>query len=363
MKVKKFQAPTMPEAMKKVKKELGPNAVILNQKVVKVGGFLGMFKKDQTEVIAAIDPVDRKANVKKDTQSKPTPLPTREEKGTTEIMKEIQSLKAMVRSQDSVTTFPEGLQHVYEHLLSQEVDEELAKAWVQYVVEQGLDDSPVEDQLTRHIYQQVKDMPFGNAEDHKPFIHLVGPTGVGKTTTVAKLAADASLNKQQKVALITTDTYRIAAIEQLKTYAKILDIPIEVAYSMEDYAEARQKFADYDLVLVDTAGRNFRDANYVKELDVLIDFSENTETYLVLSLTSKYQDMDDIYRQFQHLPIRQFIFTKLDETSSYGGALNMVMHHELGIAYFTNGQDVPDDIIEATPMRLSRQVVEGAVYE
>lgn len=355
----------MPEAMKKVKKELGPNAVILNQKVVKVGGFLGMFKKDQTEVIAAIDPVDRTPSVKKDTtRSKPAPMTFHhsEEKATSEIMKELQSLKAMVRSQDEAPV-PEGYQEVYEHLLTQEVEENLAKQWLYEVAEANAEASDSEDHVIRHIYEEVKELPFGKPNVFKQFVHLVGPTGVGKTTTVAKLAADAALNKQLKVALITTDTYRIAAIEQLKTYAKILDIPIEVAYNMEDYAKAREGFKDYDLVLVDTAGRNFRDPSYVKELDELIDFSHNTETYLVLSLTSKYQDMKDIYHQFEHLPIQQFIFTKMDETSSYGSALNMVFNYRVGIAYFTNGQDVPDDIIEATPMRLSRQVVGGDVYE
>ncbi|MBA2174094.1 flagellar biosynthesis protein FlhF [Halobacillus locisalis] len=360
MKVKKFQAASMPEVMKKVKKELGPNAVILNSKVVKVGGFMGMFKKTQTEVIAAVEPVQSQPQVKKNTKpkSQETVLPKVHDQANSEIMKELQSLKAMVRKHEE-DRIPEGYGDLFEQLLDQEVDEELAKQWLNTIAAAEGDPHPSGDLLVRHVYEQLKHLPFGKKESQKRFVHLVGPTGVGKTTTVAKLAADATLNKQWNVALITTDTYRIAAIDQLKTYAGILDLPLEVAYNMEDYAAAREKFKDYDLVLVDTAGRNFRDPSYVEELDELIDFSQDTDTYLVLSLTSKYKDMNDIYEQFQHLPIQQLIFTKMDETSSFGSALNMVIHHEVGIAYLTNGQDVPDDIIEATPMRLSRQVVGG----
>ena len=354
----------MPEVMKKVKKELGPNAVILNSKVVKIGGFMGMFKKNQTEVIAAVEPVQSQPQVKKDTKprSPETALPKVEDKANTEIMKELQSLKAMVRKHEEEHV-PEAYQGLFEQLIDQEVDEGLAKQWLNTVAATEGEANRSEDQVVRHIYEQLKHLPFGKKDAQKRFVHLVGPTGVGKTTTVAKLAADAALNKQWSVALITTDTYRIAAIDQLKTYAGILDLPLEVAYNMEDYAAAREKFKDYDLVLVDTAGRNFRDPAYVEELDELIDFNQDTDTYLVLSLTSKYKDMNDIYGQFQHLPIHQLIFTKMDETSSFGSALNMAIHHEIGIAYLTNGQDVPDDIIEATPMRLSRQVVEGFVYE
>ncbi|MCA0969123.1 flagellar biosynthesis protein FlhF [Halobacillus litoralis] len=364
MKVKKFQAPSMPEVMKKVKKELGPNAVILNEKVVKTGGFMGLFKKNQTEVIAAVDPIDRTPKPKKDTTPKapPMPLASEEPKGNSEIMKELQSLKSLVKNQET-EPIPEGFEDVYHHLLAQDVEEALAKEWVEEVAENTLTDEPIDNRVVKHIYGRMKDLSFGKPDVYKPFVHLVGPTGVGKTTTVAKLAADSALNKNMKVALITTDTYRIAAIEQLKTYAGILDIPIEVAYNMEDYAAAREKFKEYDVVYVDTAGRNFRDPSYVKELGELLDFNSNTETYLVLSLTSKYKDMQDIYHQFAHLPIEQFIFTKMDETSTYGSALNMVMQERIGVAYFTNGQDVPDDIVEATPMRLSRQVVEGFVYE
>lgn len=156
------------------------------------------------------------------------------------------------------------------------------------------------------------------------------------------------MKKKKKVALITTDTYRIAAVEQLKTYAKILNIPLEVVYSMEDFQKAKNQFIHYDLVLVDSAGRNFRNALYVKELEKVIDFKHEAENYLVLSLTGKYRDMKAIIEQFSLVPIKQIIFTKQDETDTYGAMLNMMFEQGKGVAYVTNGQNVPDDIVESS---------------
>lgn len=362
MKVKKFTGSSMPEAMLKVKKELGPDAVILNSKMIKVGGFMGFFKRNQTEVIAAVDPAQEGIRETATAKEKPvTPphfsLPMQHE----ELLRELKSIKSMMGHQDHST--PTYLSELHDHLHKQEVDPDL----VLNLLEELQDDdsymamTPVEwkNRLIQFMYKKVEHLPFGSPTFEKQVIQLVGPTGVGKTTTLAKLAADAALNKKMSVAFITTDTYRIAAIDQLKTYAKILDIPIEVAYSMEEYREAKRKFRDYDLILVDTAGRNFRDPTFVKELNDVIEYDQDTETFLVLSLTSKYSDLEDIYHQFKSVPLKQLIFTKADETASYGNALNMCIHHNIGVAFLTNGQNVPDDIIEATPMRLSRKVMEG----
>src|SRR5690606_7134176 len=140
------------------------------------------------------------------------------------------------------------------------------------------------------------------------------PTGVGKTTTIAKVAAKLMLKKQKKVAFITTDTYRIAAIEQLKIYARILNIPVEVAYNVDDYKQAIQKLSNYDVILVDTAGRNFRNPVYIKQLKELMGNVDHIATYLVLSLTAKPKDLQDIFIQFEEIPLKEIIFTKLDET-------------------------------------------------
>ncbi|SFK27176.1 flagellar biosynthesis protein FlhF [Halobacillus dabanensis] len=351
----------MPEAMKKVRSELGPDAVILNSKVTKTGGFLGMFKRDQTEVIAAIDPADTKEPVKETkTTKKSIETSYHAPHENKEVMNELRKMRAILEHKDPA--FTPLYQQAYDYLVNQEITEELARLVVENV--QGrhsdlVDVEEVERLVTLELYEQMKECPFGKPSFDKKYIHLVGPTGVGKTTTLAKLGADAALNHQLRVGFITTDTYRIAAIDQLKTYAKILDVPLEVAYSLEDYKKAKNRFKDYDLVLVDTAGRNFREASYVKELQKTIDFDEESDNFLVLGLTSKLTDMKDIFQQFKEIPIHQMIFTKVDETSKSGNALNMVMEKRTGIAYLTDGQNVPDDIKETTAMGLARKVMEG----
>lgn len=173
---------------------------------------------------------------------------------------------------------------------------------------------------------------------------MLGPTGVGKTTTIAKMAARAVLEKKKKVGFITTDTYRIAAIEQLKTYAALLQAPVEIVYNAKDYAEAIQKLDHMDLIFIDTAGRNYKETKYVEDLKSLIQFSEQIESYLVLSLTSKQKDLESIIEQFKNLQIEKFIFTKLDETNSIGTMFNLMIKYNKGLAYYTNGQEVPEDI-------------------
>ncbi|WML50512.1 hypothetical protein RCG23_04140 [Neobacillus sp. PS3-34] len=184
---------------------------------------------------------------------------------------------------------------------------------------------------------------------HKKVYQRRRATGVGKTTTLAKIAADCVIKYKKKVAFITTDTYRIGAIEQLKTYAKILNVPLEVCYNIDDFKEASQKFEDYDIVLIDTAGRNFRNKQYVEDLQKIIDFNKDMETFLVLSLTAKQKDMEQIYRQFSIVNINKLIFTKADETSVYGPMINMIKDHQIGVSYVTNGQNVPDDMTSANP--------------
>ncbi|QHE52208.1 flagellar biosynthesis protein FlhF [Pontibacillus sp. HMF3514] len=383
MKVKKYVAPTMPEAMNKIRKELGHDAVILNSKEINQGGFLGLFRKKNIEVIAAIDPqpkVEQKESHKKpDRQEKPfqpsvvpkaTPISYTQQdepkpKQDENVLKEIRELKELMQHQpmSSTVAYPDVLQVVYQNLIKQEVSEEISNQLMQpliekfYTTKSNVNEEMVKGWLKDEIRHQVQNIPFGGLSFEKQFIHLVGPTGVGKTTTIAKLAAESVIKHKKKVAFITTDTFRIAAIDQLKTYAKILDIPIEIAYNLEDYKQAKEKFSDYDHVLVDTAGRNFRDQQYVEELKKIIDFEAELETYLALSLTSKYSDMDAIYQQFSNVPIQKLIFTKVDETSHSGAMLNMVLQHKIGVAYLTDGQNVPDDISEASVEKMIRRIV------
>lgn len=354
MKVKKFIEPTMPEAMNRIRKELGSEAVILNSKEIFQGGFLGFFKKRNIEVIAALDP-ESKPPKKQGNMQKAPANNLNIQSDDNDVLNEIRHVKRMVELQTASTSndFPADYQMMFNFLISQETDKDLAKSIMESVFEkhhekQGFIPAQTDilDDTMLEIQNRLDELSYEESINTKKIIQFVGPTGVGKTTTIAKIAAASMFNENKKVALITADTYRIAAIEQLKTYSKILDIPIEVAYNIEDYGTAVKKFESYDLILVDTAGRNYRDEKYVKELQNNIGINTNVETYLVLALTAKSNDIMEIYDQFRHLSLKEVIFTKVDETRQYGSILNIVLKKHVNVAYLTNGQDVPDDIIK-----------------
>jgi flagellar biosynthesis protein FlhF len=175
-------------------------------------------------------------------------------------------------------------------------------------------------------------------------VHFVGPTGVGKTTTIAKLAADQSFSHRRSVGFITADTYRISAVDQLRTYADILNAPLEVVFSPGELTRAYKRLADRDLLFMDTAGRNYRNELFVSEVNSLLAPGEKAETFLVLSLTHKYADMRAVAAQFSKYGIRRLLLTKSDETDTYGSLLNLVREFAFPISYITCGQTVPDDI-------------------
>lgn len=374
----------MSEAIKMVRDELGNDAVILSSKPIFTGGFLGMFKKRSIEVFAAVDPQVKPAQAVTKQKLKKVPLNAMKTvpkdkqpvealtkqrlepmQTSTEVMKELEDLKTMIKElkQRPDKTYPEPIHSVYQLFVEQEIDQTIQRDVMDQLLTNwsqshgGSSEEEFSNQVKAELLNQfstVKDWGF-HAE--KKYLNIVGPTGVGKTTTLAKAAALCMLKQNKRVAFITTDTYRIAAIDQLKTYAKILNVPIEVAYNLEDFQKAIERFSHYDLVFIDTAGRNFRNADYIRDLQNIIDFSVEMETYLVLSLTSKQKDMEDIYRQFSMIPIKQVIFTKADETSTYGAMVNFTIKNEMGVAYVTNGQNVPDDIEMANPQLLVKMVL------
>ncbi|MGJ9458876.1 flagellar biosynthesis protein FlhF [Oceanobacillus sp. CF4.6] len=364
MKIKKYIAPSMPEAMNQIRKELGSDAVILNSKEILQGGFLGFFKKKNIEVVAALDPqpLETKMSPKPPVGSKISRQ--MQPSGNREVLEEIKNLKKLmaVQTKQRDQKFLPEFQVAYEHLLDQEVEVELAEDIIQSVINQFENSKEEQDMgrimngMTTIIENKLNAIGFHGLEYDKKVIQFVGPTGVGKTTTIAKIAAKMMLEDQKRIAFITADTYRIGAVEQLKTYARILDVPLEVAYTIEDYYSAIEKFASFDFILVDTAGRNYRDQKYINELKTTID-TEMMNTYLVLSLTTKQKDITEIFNQFQHLSIQNVILTKLDETTQYGSILNISLGNQIGIACMTNGQDVPEDLMEAKPEKISRLVV------
>ncbi|MBP2240145.1 flagellar biosynthesis protein FlhF [Cytobacillus eiseniae] len=382
--MKKFIGSSMSEAMKQIRAELGSEAVILNSREVVTGGFLGLFKKRTIEVIAAVDPKSTQQQIPTTKQKKiitpiteksewkPQPVPQDiqpiEPKPSSDVIKEISELKSLMKTMSVQNNgfspaYPAAVQIMQKRLNDQEIDSSIQESILSSLLEKwyiaGANASidKVYTWLEQELINRLNDIPFGGVSFSKKYINVVGPTGVGKTTTLAKIAAECVINYKKRVAFITTDTYRIAAIEQLKTYAKILNIPLEVCYTIEEFKKATEAFMDYDLVLIDTAGRNFRNKQYVEDLKKVIDFDKDIETLLVLSLTAKQRDMEDIYEQFSAIGIDKFIFTKADETSTYGAMYNMINKYNKGVAYMTNGQNVPDDMIAANPHALAKTII------
>lgn len=223
------------------------------------------------------------------------------------------------------------------------------------------------DYLISNVYQKMI-LKLGQPEvislsKKKPkVVFFIGPTGVGKTTTIAKIASRFKVEQEKKVALLTADTYRIAAAEQLRTYANILDTPLSIIYTPEDIGKEMEKFLDYDLVLVDTAGFSHKNDGQREDMKRLLEnlpAQYERQIYLVLSATTKYKDLieiTDIYDEFCEFHL---IFTKLDETSTYGNILNIKLHTGAQLSYVTTGQNVPDDIEVVDTQKLVKQLLGG----
>lgn len=191
-------------------------------------------------------------------------------------------------------------------------------------------------------------------------VALVGPTGVGKTTTTAKLAAMYALNRGNKVALITMDIFRIGAVEQIKTYSRILGIPLEVASTPKELEKAVEKHSACDLIFIDTAGRSHKDKEKLDEMKNFLDNKIPIEVYLCLSATTKDRELEEILSRFRIFQISKVVFTKIDECESFGNMVNLLMKDNLQIAYFTTGQRVPEDIEVATSGKLADMILREA---
>jgi flagellar biosynthesis protein FlhF len=238
---------------------------------------------------------------------------------------------------------------ILERLEKNEVDKVIINDLKEDIIEQlsfeeQQDEVLVKDTIFAILNKYVKDPKTNDNKNNKKVVVFIGPTGVGKTTTLAKLAANMVLNDKQKVGLITSDTYRIAAVEQLKTYSEIIGVPLSIIYSPTEIVSAVKNYADKDIVLLDTAGRSHKDQHQLTELKSLLKSNIDFETYLVLSATTKFSDCVEIIKSYGFLDDFKLLFTKLDETSSLGILLNIAYITKKPIAYLTTGQSVPDDI-------------------
>ena len=416
MTINKFQGRTEEEAIEKAKQEFGENAVIMNVKEVKPKGVFRAFKNSTYEVTAAMEEKEQFVNPKRALQNTkklhdsinlsadekieiPKPdakpdfrelmqestvvqqMPKQEEKKIEQRLDDLSN-----RLEESLARTPMGekkseetsakekpaseefhfVRILYSTLLKNEVHEKYVNQILDEI-EKFIRPGNSVDMILSNVYQKLI-LRFGQPKTidlsgNKPkVLFFVGPTGVGKTTTIAKIASKYKVEYEKKVAFITADTYRIAATEQLQVYANILDAPMSIVYTQDEMNDAIAKFADYDLVFVDTAGfshKNEKQRNDMKTLLGGVNEEYNKEVYLVLSATTKYADLLDIVDIYREIADYKLIFTKLDETTTYGNLLNIKLYSGADLSYTTNGQNVPDDIEVFDTQKIVKKLLGG----
>lgn len=276
------------------------------------------------------------------------------------LQQELDSMKKML--EQVINTVPQNKVEtisLFDALTENEVDSKIAEEIVTNILDEAVltnkDLPETVDFLADHFQQAMR--PARGIEvggDQTKIVALIGATGVGKTTTIAKIAANFVLDKACSVALITADTYRISAVEQLKTYSDIIGVPLEIVYSPDELRVAIDKHRDKQLILIDTAGRSQHNEFQLEELKCLLSVIPNIEKHLVLSATTKYKDAVDILRKFSICEPDKVLFTKVDETSTVGAIINLVYQYPITLSYITNGQSVPDDIVVADSKELAK---------
>ena len=383
--------------MLKAKEELGLGAVVLNVKTVKQRGIARIFKKNYVEITAALDEKEGQSHASENhpAVSNMSDMTVVNALTETSIEKKLDTLHNLLadqikkneddklrndtvihnaKEQDSDESKENGnikyLRMVYNKLIESEVDEEVANIIIEDIDASMKKEANI-DNIISAIYQKIilklGEPEVVNTENGKTVVFFLGPTGVGKTTTIAKLASEFKLNRGIQVAMITADTYRIAAVEQLNTYAGILDVPVSVIFSPDELIDAINKYSEYDLILVDTAGRSHRNAEQLSEVKQLITATQeaglgvNIEKYLVLSATTKYKDLLNITEAYKDIDNFRLLFTKLDETNAYGNILNIRVHTGAPLSYVTSGQAVPEDISVVNVQEMAKCLISGEV--
>ncbi len=398
--IKKFTAKTEKEALDNAKRELGEGVVVMNVKDVKAKGLFAFLKPSVVEVTVALEEESEKYtaavsainSVIASSQTKET-SPMQEEpvikespvsKENSAIEEKLDSLQSLLEQQlqkpdedkevkedkkeekKEETEIDKFMKLLHNTMLDNEVDEKYAKEIIEEIEQINKPNMPF-DYALANIYQKMI-LKFGMptsitpAENGIKIVFFIGPTGVGKTTTIAKIASIFRVDQKKKVALLTADTYRIAAAEQLRTYANILEVPFRIIYTVEEIEKALEDFKGYDYILIDTAGHSHQNTTQKESMSNLIhsvDDKVEKEVYLVLSATTKYRDLISIADSYKEMADYKLIFTKLDETTTLGNLLNLRLYTNADMSYVTYGQNVPDDIEEFNPQSTVKQLLGG----
>ncbi len=399
MRIKKFIGATLQEAVAQMKRELGKDAMVLQSKTVPGKGLFDYSGQEQVEILAAVDEDRPKTAVQGRTAGRqggaavsvpaspsaerrepkefyvpPVVPPSPESRITArdiELLKaEMKDIRATVGKvadflrYRNLPALPENLLIILKQLLDNEVDEKIAREIVQDVHVRIKGDEYDDLRLIVNmsidrIASVIKTAAKRTRTEGRGAVVtvLVGPTGVGKTTTLAKMASTAKLVGGERVALISADTYRIGAVEQLRTFAGIADIPLQVVYSPAEMEQAVSRFKHVDRIFIDTTGRGQRDKTNLEEMAKMTQAAQADEVHLVLSATTKYRDMEEIIANFRCMGFNRMLFTKLDETTCLGALLNLLIREKKPVSFVTTGQTVPDDIEPVQATRLARMIL------
>ena len=392
MEIKTYRASSMHEALSLVRRELGPDAAVLHTREVRSSRWFGLIpgaRQIEVTASAGVNVPSRlpgRADIEPGVAHPPStvaaaalpPLrqasPARQAVPTTGISLEVQGqlsdLQGMVRELcrrshgKTVHDLPESLFRLFTDLIEADLSEEMARELVERVRPEVsgaelADPVLIMARIARMIEAEIPVAgPIVVSPGRRRLVALVGPTGVGKTTTIAKLAANYRLKEKRNVGLITVDTYRIAAVEQLRTYADIIDLPMQVVSTPREMRDAVRRLDGLDLVLLDTAGRSPRDDIKIQELKAFLNEAGADEVHLVLSSVAGSRTLQQTAQRFAVVGTTALLLTKLDEATGLGNLLPLLRESRLPVSYLTDGQNVPDDIETADAARLARLILD-----
>jgi len=372
-KFERFQASTMAEALEKIREKFGHGAVIMGSRKCREGGFLGFGSKEMVEVFVAdtdsqvqnlkcggaISPVPVSAREEVD-EIPFTPPPIREKEQLEKLREDLGKLTELLRrpGKESPIAHP-FLRECSEQLLSYELEPRIVDMIISQIEEQKLPGGfPAKTSVELIVRDRLAKIfppnPLMVSGDRPRIIFLIGPTGVGKTTTIAKLASRAKVEQCRKVALITLDTFRIGAVDQLKQYADIFKVPVHVIEKPDELGPEVEKCTGEgaEIIFIDSAGRSPQDELKMSELKGFINALPEAEIHLVLSTTTHPRTIESIAERFSSMSFDRVILTKLDESVALGSLVGCLLDIGKPVSYVTDGQNVPKDIFPADPERL-----------
>ncbi len=392
MVIKRYIVNSMSEALTRIRYELGKDAVIISQRRIRKGGFLGFFSKKVLEVTAAVDNKKPSRNIssgenveesikaikkimnskikENEKQIKESNIQSNNEeikrtevifdenyklmleKNNGQLINEVKEMRSMLDEMVKGSNITIGKSKVQLYLEKMDIEDEVVK-YIMNEMKMIPDDIPNKEKIKKVMEHIIITKPMQESN----VVVLVGPTGVGKTTTIAKLAGKMALLEGKKVGLITIDTYRIGAVEQLKTYADIMNIPFKVVLTIKEMEAAVESMSNCDVILVDTTGRSSKNTMQISELRAFIEKVNTDNVNLVMSCTTKNRDIDVILDGYRPLNYSNIIITKLDETSTYGSILNICKDSKKPITFVTTGQNVPDDIKFITSKEITNLIL------